>query len=41
MKSVDLNSFTYIVFNKENNKEDPKFEVEYLVRISKYRITFA
>ena len=34
MKPVDLNSFTYIVFNKENNKEDPKFEVGYLVRIS-------
>ena len=27
MKSVDLKSSTYIDFNQENNKEDPKFEV--------------
>ena len=25
MKSVDVNSSTYIDFNQENNKEDPKF----------------
>ena len=27
MKSVDLKWSTYIDFNQENNKEDPKFEV--------------
>ena len=26
MKSVDVKSNTYINFNKENNREDPKFE---------------
>ena len=25
MKPVDIKSSTYIDFNKENNKEDPKF----------------
>ena len=25
MKPVDVSSSTYIDFNKENNKEDPKF----------------
>ena len=33
MKPVDVRSSTYIYFNKENNKEDPKFEVSYHVRI--------
>ena len=27
MKPVDVKSSTYIDFNKEKNKEDPKFEV--------------
>ena len=27
MKSVDLKTSTYFDFHKENNKEDPKFEV--------------
>ena len=27
MKPVDVNSSTYIDFNKTNNKENPKFEV--------------
>ena len=35
MKPVDVNLSTYIDFNKENNKEDPKFEVSDHVRISK------
>ena len=26
MKPADVKSGTYIDFNKENNKEDPKFE---------------
>ena len=35
MKPVDVKSSTYIDFNKENNKEDPKIEVDDHVRISK------
>ena len=37
MKPVDVKSSTYIDFDKENNKEDPKFEVDDHVRISKYK----
>ena len=32
---------TIIVFNKENNEDDPKFEVRDHVRISKYKKNFA
>ena len=32
MKLVDAKSSTYINFNKENNKEDPKFKVNDHVR---------
>ena len=35
MKPVDVKSRTYIYFNKENNKEDPKLKVGDHVRISK------
>ena len=41
MKSVDVNSSTYIDFNKENNKEGSKFKVDAHVRISKYKNIFA
>ena len=41
MKLVDVKSNTHIDFNKENNKEDPKFEVGDHVRISKYKNIFA
>ena len=41
MKLVDVKSNTHIDFNKENNKEDPKFEVGDHVRISKYKSIFA
>ena len=41
MKLVDVKSNTYIDFNKENNKEGPKFEVADHVRISKYKNIFA
>ena len=37
IKPIDVNSGTYIDFNKENNKEDPKFAVAYHVRESKYK----
>ena len=40
MKPVDVKSSTYINFNKENNKEGPKFKVGDLVRISKYKNIF-
>ena len=36
MKLVDVNSNTNFDFDKENNEEDPKFEVGNHVRISKY-----
>ena len=41
MKPVDIKSSTYIGFNKEDNKEDPKFEVGDYVRILKYQNIFA
>ena len=41
MKPVDVKSSTYVDFNKQNDKEDPKFEVGDLVRISKYKNIFA
>ena len=40
MKPVDVKSSTYINFNKENNKDGPKFKVGDLVRISKYKNIF-
>ena len=40
MKSVDVKSSTYIDFDKENDKKDPKFEVGDHVRISKYKNIF-
>ena len=41
MKSVDVKSSTYIDFNKENNKKDPRFEVGDHVKLSKYKNIFA
>ena len=41
MKPVDVRPSTYIVFNKENNKEDPKIEVGDHIRILKYKNSFA
>ena len=41
MKPVDVKSNTYIAFNRENNKEGPKFEGGDLARISKYKNIFA
>ena len=37
MKPVDVSSNTYIDFNKESNKEGPKYKVGDHVRISKYK----
>ena len=41
IKFAPVNSRTNIDFNKENNKEDPKFKVGDNVRISKYKNMFA
>ena len=41
MKPVDVNLSMHIDFNKENNKECPKFKVDDPVRISKYKNIFA
>ena len=41
MKPVDVKSRIYIDFGRENNIEDPKFEVGDHVRISKYKNIFA
>ena len=38
---VDVKSSIYINFNKENNKEGPKFKIGDHVRISRYKNTFA
>ena len=40
MKPVDVNHRMYIDFNEENNKEDPKFKIGDIVRISKYKNIF-
>ena len=37
MKPAEVKSSTYIYFGKENNKEDPKFEVGNHVRMPKYK----
>ena len=41
MKPVDVKSDTYFDFNKESNKEDPKFEADGRVSVSKYKNIFA
>ena len=41
MKPVHVKSSTYIDFNKENNREDSKFEFGESVRISKHKNIFA
>ena len=41
MQSVNVKPRIYVDFNKENNKEDPKFKVGDHVRISTYKNVFA
>ena len=41
MKPVVINSSIYFGFNKENNKDGPKFKVGDHVRILKYKTVFA
>ena len=38
MKPVDVKSRTYFNFNRENNRESPKFKVGDDIIISKYKI---
>ena len=41
MKDVDVNPSIHIGFDKENDKEGPKFKIGAHVRISKYKNIFA
>ena len=41
MKPVDVKSSTYIDSSKQMNNEDPKFKIGDIVRISKYKKSFA
>ena len=41
MKPIDVKSSTYIDFIKENNEKDPKFKIDNIVRILKYKNIFA
>ena len=41
MKPIDVKDNTYINFGKEVNDKDPRFKVDDLVRISKYKNIFA
>ena len=41
VKPVDVKSNAHINFSKENNNENPKFEVGDNIRISKYKSVFA
>ena len=41
MKPVDVKSSTYVDSSKEINNKDPKFKIDNIVRISKYKNIFA
>ena len=41
IRPVDTKSSTYIISSKEINDEDPKFEIDDIVRISKYKNIFS
>ena len=41
MKPVDINLSKYFDFNKEKNKWDPKFKIDDILGISKYKNIFA
>ena len=41
IRTVDVKPSIYIDFNKENNKEGPKYKVGNHIRISKYKNIFA
>ena len=41
MKPIDVTDDSYVKYNKDSNKKDPKFKVDDYVRISKYKNIFA
>ena len=41
MKPIDVTGDSYVEYNKDFNKKDPKFKVGDHVRISKYKNSFA
>ena len=41
MKTIDVTSDSYVEYNEDFNKKDPKFKVGVHVRISKYKNIFA
>ena len=41
LKSIDVKPDFYAEYNVDSNEEDPKFQVDEYVRISKYKNTFA
>ena len=40
MKSVDVNSNTYIDFSIENHDKDPKFKIDHYVKTSRHKNNF-
>ena len=41
MKPIDVTDYSYVEYNENFNKKDPKFKVGYNARISKYKNIFA
>ena len=41
MKPIDVTNDSYVEYNEDSNKRNPKFKVGYRVRISKYKNIFA
>ena len=41
MKATDITSDSYVEYNEDSNKKEPKFKVSICVRISKYKNIFA
>ena len=41
MKPIDVTDYSYVEYNENFNKKDPKFKVSDHVRISKYKNIFA
>ena len=41
MKPIDITSDSYVEYNEDYNKKDPKFKIGGPVRISKYKTIFA
>ena len=41
IKPIDVTGGSYVEYNKDSNKKDPKFKVDDHVRISKYKTIFA